>query len=141
MGFSGRIGWFFTAFGLQTPHSGPNRPPSESRSDDRGNSCAAAEGEPSPSPLGVQGDSRYRIPEIRYPVPLLRFLAGERDGQVEHRTEGAFYWTVMPANVGFKAGMWYHNIGVSVGYKPVIGKNLGQVPMYNSMQIGISVRY
>ena len=57
MGFSGRIGWFFTAFGLQTPHSGPNPPPSESRSDDRGNSCAAAEGEPSPSPLEVQGDS------------------------------------------------------------------------------------
>ena len=43
--------------------------------------------------------------------------------------------------LGFKAGVWYHNIGVSVGYKPVIGKNLGQVPMYNSMQIGISVRY
>lgn len=57
MGFSGRIGWFFTAFGLQTPHSGPNRASSESRSDDRGDSCAAAEGEPSPSPLEVQEDS------------------------------------------------------------------------------------
>ena len=43
--------------------------------------------------------------------------------------------------LGFKAGVWYHDIGVSVGYKPVIGKNLGQVPIYNSMQIGISVRY
>ena len=56
-------------------------------------------------------------------------------------SEGRNFKTVMPANVGFKAGVWYHDIGVSVGYKPVIGKNLGQVPIYNSMQIGISVRY
>ena len=43
--------------------------------------------------------------------------------------------------LGFKAGVWYQDIGVSMGYNPVIGKNSGQVPMYNSMQIGISVRY
>lgn len=43
--------------------------------------------------------------------------------------------------LGFKAGVWYQLIGVSVGYNPVIGKNLGQVPMYNSLQIGVSVRY
>ena len=43
--------------------------------------------------------------------------------------------------LGFKAGVWYQDIGVSVAYNPVIGKNSGQVPMYNSMQIGISVRY
>lgn len=40
----------------------------------------------------------------------------------------------MSANDGFrlriKAGVWYQDIGVSVGYKPVIGKNLGQLPMY-----------
>ena len=40
----------------------------------------------------------------------------------------------MSANDGFrlgiKAGVWYQDIGVSVEYKPVIGKNLGQVPMY-----------
>ena len=40
----------------------------------------------------------------------------------------------MAANDGFrlgiKAGVWYQDIGVSVEYKPVIGKNLGQVPMY-----------
>ena len=43
--------------------------------------------------------------------------------------------------LGFKAGVWYQDIGVSVGYNPVIGKNSGQVPMYNSLQIGVSVRY
>ena len=43
--------------------------------------------------------------------------------------------------LGFKAGVWYHDIGVSVGYKPVIGKNLGQVPMCHSLQIGFSLRY
>ena len=43
--------------------------------------------------------------------------------------------------LGFKAGIWYQDIGVSVGYKPVIGKNSRQVPMYNSLQIGVSVRY
>lgn len=32
--------------------------------------------------------------------------------------------------LGFKAGVWYQDIGVSVGYNPVIGKNSGQVPMY-----------
>ena len=43
--------------------------------------------------------------------------------------------------LGFKAGVWYQDIGVSVGYNPVIGKNSGQVPIYNSLQIGVSVRY
>ena len=43
--------------------------------------------------------------------------------------------------LGSGAGVWYQDIGLSVGYKPVIGKNLGRVPMYNSMQTGISVRY
>ncbi|MBR5925567.1 MAG: hypothetical protein IKZ60_08885 [Bacteroidales bacterium] len=43
--------------------------------------------------------------------------------------------------LGFKAGVWYQDLGVSVGYKPVIGNNSGQVPMYNTLQIGISVRY
>ena len=39
------------------------------------------------------------------------------------------------------AGVWYQDIGVSVGYKPVIWSKAGQVPMYNSLQVGVSVRY
>jgi len=38
---------------------------SEARSADRGDSCVAAEGEPSPSPLGVQGDSSQTAPAVR----------------------------------------------------------------------------
>ena len=43
--------------------------------------------------------------------------------------------------MGFMAGVWYQDMGVSVRYKPVIGKKTGGVPMYNSLQVGISVRY
>ena len=43
--------------------------------------------------------------------------------------------------MGLKAGIWYQNCGVSIAYKPVIGKNNGPVPQYNAFQLGISVRY
>lgn len=43
--------------------------------------------------------------------------------------------------LGFKAGVWYQNIGVSVGYKPALGNSSATVPLYNSFQVGISVRY
>lgn len=41
----------------------------------------------------------------------------------------------------FKAGIWYQGIGINVGYRPAIGNNSGKIPMYDSMQLGISVRY
>ena len=43
--------------------------------------------------------------------------------------------------MGFKAGIWYQNCGISVGYRPTFGKNNGPVPQYNAFQLGISVRY
>lgn len=43
--------------------------------------------------------------------------------------------------LGFKAGVWYQDIGVSVGYKPALGNSSATVPLYNSFQVGISVRY
>ena len=44
-------------------------------------------------------------------------------------------------HIGFRAGVWYNDMGVSVGYQPVLGKNNGLVSMYPSLQIGISLRY
>ncbi len=49
--------------------------------------------------------------------------------------------TAYDFRMGFKAGIWYQNCGVSIAYKPVIGKNNGPVPQYNAFQLGISVRY
>ena len=43
--------------------------------------------------------------------------------------------------LGFKAGVWYHDMGLSVGYKPAVGNSSKQVPTYNSVQVGISIRY
>ena len=43
--------------------------------------------------------------------------------------------------MGFKAGLWYQDLGVAVTYKPVIGGASATVPMYNSVSVGISVRY
>lgn len=41
----------------------------------------------------------------------------------------------------FKAGIWYQGLGITVGYRPAVGKNSGNIPMYDSMQLGLSVRY
>lgn len=49
--------------------------------------------------------------------------------------------TAYDFRMGFKAGIWYQNCGVSVGYRLVLGKNNGPVPQYNAFQLGISVRY
>lgn len=43
--------------------------------------------------------------------------------------------------LGFKAGIWYNDIGVSVGYRPAIWKRNGPVPLYPSLQVEISLRY
>ena len=44
-------------------------------------------------------------------------------------------------HLGFKVGVWYQDIGVSLGYKPVLWRKTGAVPMYHSLQLGISARY
>ena len=56
---------------------------SVSERSDRGDSCVAAEGEPSPSPLGVQGDNRFASEARRIPLPKRN--AGARSTGLKRR--------------------------------------------------------
>lgn len=43
--------------------------------------------------------------------------------------------------MGFKAGLWYDNLGFSVAYRPSFDKSTSTLPLYEGLQFGVSVRY